>query len=864
MKRSPISSLLGAAGLAASAAAQPTLVNLSGATLLENFLKVPAATNDYLDCDGDGIAGILGTGVDQLCPSQSTSFGPDDFWVVTYRVAGSVAGYQELVNYGQAAAGNCASPSSWPGLFVTGANGLVNPPNVVFGNQSAGPIQLTGASKQYYNGLLLYDTTVVPNVFAPIYRPENPAGLPVAANLATLRAVVGAPSNGGYRVDLAPVDVPSTWAVRGGGTSAAAAPNRLPGQPGYGRNPRIATNAQGQPSNYNYLLADLGIRNLNTSSPDCNTIFDSPLFFAPIAPITSFGTGIQQLDQTEVNFFFSTGRLKSGMNLVAVTREIGSGTRNGFNNTGGIDPSWGVGDNIGGQDGQIATTGNTNILGNEFAPSNKVGNGDVETTVRNHRLAIGYVGAERLTTARARQYDFVAVRCSLAGGTAYARPTLDNLLNNRPGIDPGLYSIGGPSILASIGDPRAGGVVGGEPNNTNPRVANPQAAAFVNNITRSIEDFVSVPQNVNNVGMPGELAATLFIPSSARRYRNSVANPAQLEVNPAYNPSLAAVLPQYSVLNNPPINAPFGSQSLDGQTPFRKNGPGIIYSDGVANGATYLTVAGVQVQYNVDLTKRNRIAGDFNGDGVRDINDALEMLKAFRMRNGGPTWVPPNGTGSIAGAPGSDAIIEVLGDFNGDGNFDAADIRYWADGLAIDPATGKLNRRKGFEAIDNTWQTLTGNNNFFGTSLAGGAAYQTGWSRFDVSGPGANHTRGAMPVGQDGVINSFDVQYVRDQFINNPFVTGDANWDDPAEAVGFDLSADMTGDLIVNQDDVNQILSAICYPDCNGDGILGLADFGCFQTKFALGDPYADCNGDGILGLADFGCFQTKFALGCP
>jgi hypothetical protein len=55
-----------------------------------------------------------------------------------------------------------------------------------------------------------------------------------------------------------------------------------------------------------------------------------------------------------------------------------------------------------------------------------------------------------------------------------------------------------------------------------------------------------------------------------------------------------------------------------------------------------------------------------------------------------------------------------------------------------------------------------------------------------------------------------------------------------------------------------------CYPDCNGDGVLGLADFGCFQTRFALGNSYADCNGDGVLGLADFGCFQTKFALGCP
>ncbi|MCC6659888.1 MAG: hypothetical protein IT437_03280 [Phycisphaerales bacterium] len=55
-----------------------------------------------------------------------------------------------------------------------------------------------------------------------------------------------------------------------------------------------------------------------------------------------------------------------------------------------------------------------------------------------------------------------------------------------------------------------------------------------------------------------------------------------------------------------------------------------------------------------------------------------------------------------------------------------------------------------------------------------------------------------------------------------------------------------------------------CYPDCNGDGALNLADFGCFQTKFALGDPYADCNGDGVRNLSDFGCFTTKFALGCP
>jgi hypothetical protein len=55
-----------------------------------------------------------------------------------------------------------------------------------------------------------------------------------------------------------------------------------------------------------------------------------------------------------------------------------------------------------------------------------------------------------------------------------------------------------------------------------------------------------------------------------------------------------------------------------------------------------------------------------------------------------------------------------------------------------------------------------------------------------------------------------------------------------------------------------------CYPDCDGDGRLTLADFGCFQTRFGLGYPWADCDGDGIRSLADFRCFVTKFALGCP
>lgn len=54
-----------------------------------------------------------------------------------------------------------------------------------------------------------------------------------------------------------------------------------------------------------------------------------------------------------------------------------------------------------------------------------------------------------------------------------------------------------------------------------------------------------------------------------------------------------------------------------------------------------------------------------------------------------------------------------------------------------------------------------------------------------------------------------------------------------------------------------------CLADCTYDGALTIADFGCFQGRFAQGDPYGDCNGDNRLTIADFACFQAAFAAGC-
>ena len=54
-----------------------------------------------------------------------------------------------------------------------------------------------------------------------------------------------------------------------------------------------------------------------------------------------------------------------------------------------------------------------------------------------------------------------------------------------------------------------------------------------------------------------------------------------------------------------------------------------------------------------------------------------------------------------------------------------------------------------------------------------------------------------------------------------------------------------------------------CVADCDASGGLDIDDFICFQTRFAIADPYADCDASGELDIDDFICFQTAYAIGC-
>jgi hypothetical protein len=55
-----------------------------------------------------------------------------------------------------------------------------------------------------------------------------------------------------------------------------------------------------------------------------------------------------------------------------------------------------------------------------------------------------------------------------------------------------------------------------------------------------------------------------------------------------------------------------------------------------------------------------------------------------------------------------------------------------------------------------------------------------------------------------------------------------------------------------------------CYADCDGNTVLDVFDFLCFQDAFTMMDPYADCDGNTVFDVFDFLCFQDQFTLGCP
>jgi hypothetical protein len=901
-----------AAGLPGIAAAQQTpaaasgnVVNLSGATLLLNFVTKRAAYNDYIDANGDGTAGSLGSLVQQdLAPAGSTS----GYWVFTYRSVGSINGFRELLYWGNDAdaltadymdtsavlgEANESGIAPYPALPPTTLSYPIGlGAYVPDGTQPSGwRAEVSGTAGTPDNAWTNRTQFITGGVPTGAFQQGNPGMNPHRADASSLLVLPGAGVLGGQQIDIAILDVPGRWAAQSSGTSGVFL---KPGQVGYGTNTLTATNASGVPittsdgtnqlpalpSGFNFF--DPG----NPGAANGRTLFDTALFWAPIAPMTNFGVGLTQIKVSDLQHGFATGRTRSGENLMFVTRDVGSGTRNGWQNTMGIAPDYGRGEN---SNARVSSSTN-DLLGPNFRAANKSSNGRVENTVLNHRLAIGYVGAELgvssgwlLGGANARA-EFLAVQndftlndptaTDYTGATEYSRPSVSEVLHN----DKNGYVLGGPAALVTRGDPAAEPFAQGGDGLSHPKMRSQAAARWVNNVRRSIENFTAVPLDPENVGMPGELAATQFILSAALDNLHSLTNPVDLQTNTSLNAALQANTITSNVLANAAY-ASFNAAGIGRSARTDLTSTSGKYSDGVLNGTAYLKQNGTTIGYSTTLPLRNKVSGDFSGDGLRNINDIPDMILAWKQRNGGAAWSAPNGSGAIAGAPGTDAIIEVLGDFDGNGSFgntggntpapNYTDVRYFADGLATDASTGALDRRAGFIKVDASFGC-----NFFGTILGtsapGIATYQSGASAADIAGA-VGTTPGFVPVGADGKVDDKDIDYIFAQFKRNSRVTdGAANWTNLNEAAHFDLSADVTGDLVVDQLDADMVVLQFLntnYGDVNLDGVVDASDtstitsnLGTLPATWARGNV----NGDAVIDAADLTLANANLGAARP
>jgi hypothetical protein len=826
-------------------------VNIGGATLFESFFQGPGSTNDYIDVNDDGLYGYNAGGppyVDQLAKDWTNfnSAPPSTHWIVNYRGIGSGGGLGELLTF---QAVQVATNQTWFPIDTWNSQG-----GSIKGGRNYGilPVSVT-------SGLGLTNRTAYSDEGSTLWSGPyaNTSG-------------IGVKPQG---IDIGVMDVPTKWFVKAGSDNQAAW-SRKPTAGGYGRYA-----VKSWDTGYKNTLQSLSITltenpdgsggsetvtlNTNTGSPDTKTVFDTEIAYVPMEVVCNRGVNKHEWTTSELQHLFLTGRTKEGENLVAATRYSGSGTRNGSMNSIGIDPSWARGDNLGSK----IKDSNVAMLGEDHQASNLGSSGIMRLVVSYNRLAVGYNGLENSVTnieAGKALFEHCSVKKDIAGGTAYVFPTIDTVLDNAD-VNSG-WQIGGNETFATRGDPEgtAHNPTQGAPSlggNGNPQMDNAQAALYIRNILESIAAFEGAPGAEESYFMPGELLATKFFLTAALDALPGATDGTNWTANGNLNQTLQDFTRANHMLA---VSPPHAWDAKGNWVPLRASG---TYDDGGTqdykvktwNGSSYddHTVAGKS-----QINTRNLVQGDFNNDGARNSTDIAKMMECINSGNILEWAADQTGGGNLATL----VMPHIIGDFNADGNFNAADVRYFADGLAVG---SNLDRNGAFLAVDNA----TTGGNFFGTTLANGT-YAAGYSRADLAGsdPTAvllGATPGAAPNGADGMIDGYDISYL--QRVLNGWLGADAlgitdttddgtagwDWDNLNEAVFTDLSCDLNGDRIISQADVDLLVNGILdteYGDINLDRVIDGADLSLLAGNWDSTDAWwgtGDLNGDGLVDGAD-------------
>lgn len=872
------SALLAVLAIATAASAQSHTISngevgVSGATLFEGFFQSQAITNDHLDVDTDNVYSY--PPADQLAPAWTNlgntppTFVPkasqsedDPYFYVHYRGTSSGSGFSEVLKYDAFG----TSPTAAPG------------------------------DDSYINRTLFYDSDAGSYV-------NGATGANVIANA---------------RVDIAIMDVPTTWITQQG-VASNATPTARPGQSGYGYN-AVTSWDQNQAQQLKSLTVSSGATdvtyNTNTSSPDSNTLFDTQVAYVPVSIICN--PGVLSVDRavdessssdfattgdystradgksvgfskTQMQTLFATGRMDTGENLFAATRNGGSGTRNAAMNGIGLDPSWGRGENVGIAE---SDSSHTDLDGVEFNGNFMESSSRMQEVVSRSRLSVGYQGMTKAEskTAGGKVVEHVVIMNDLAseGGDKYVFPNINNVVDNGD-VNDG-WRIGGNETMMTVGDPTA---TSGPSEMTGAKI---YPAEFINNITYSIDQFAGNVGSDENYFMPGEFVAVNYMASGALQANPKGPNGQWVDQTAATGDGTQVTTMANFIKNNSNFQA---SKFLENGLKAPVRDADFTFDDGASGTTGYryydATSATQTLGGGQTMNLRNTVQGDFSGDDIRDINDIAKMMECVTYTPTAADTAAGRTNAILAWAWNENATAgdhnlggvmpHIIGDFNNDGNMDAEDVRYFADGLAYDSTktvngkTGLINRVQAFQDVDTAF-----GGNYFGTTFNGQtpSSWTTGASQFDVAG--SDHaatlfgaTPGAAPYGSDGDIDGYDISYVQKVLAGLPGTPGDQNsdsklsWLDSSgnvnllEAISMDLSVDFDGDFDNDAADLQDLFDLLetGYGDANLDGAVGLADLSLQGNNYgATSGAYweeGDFNGDGAVSLADLSILGNNY-----
>ena len=865
---------------------------------------------------------------------------------------GSVEGILEMVNDQVGYAGGLSgTPLIDPSIrnpVYNGGNAFSNPVWInrnQFNATTLGTsVGTTIGSGNTLGGLPLNNSDYNTYNIAALNPTPGPNGL-------TYNAATGANLQGGVnRVQMAISDVNHVQGFSIGGAGAVGAVGATVQTVGYGKGNNnlglnlvnsLSTTALGTAGSA-FQLVDASKLNMATSVIDphtgtnyaagaWNTAGLGNLVSTRVAvTATTFaanpGTGLTKLNSTDAQWLQTTGRLRNGADFNVATRDVNSGTRNVAASNTGIDPSFAVGENDRGNgyvnvvgsgidaQSQLQIGGATNgpgagAAGALAAPlfSNKSSGGQLRGVVQNSRMGIGTlgmsdaIGSAKNGTATPIRVLAYADTAGQGAGAAYVAPSASSITDGSYVIYQNEQYVAVQAPDASYGT--AGYTIKGD-------TANHDVAQFRSNVLSSVVNFPAA-----SIANPADqLLSNSFILPQMMAVEKNVDGINQSTANASYSSSLRSAF----------LGSSYAAKFNPDDPSTVTNGSNAVY------GGAGVNVQNMAKPEQILITGNSYLFGNFNQNGVRDYSAVQAGLQAVKaLYNSATVADADHGTSMFTGSSDSNARVVpglpaalstmqgqrgfdstsgaanplgtgaskgdliTMGDYNGDGKFNGADLLAMARGAALADSAGGTTLtsasgatfgdqvRNGVLVKNAAMDYMQSNTADASFSALNQALNASGFLRQTASRNLANDPTGAnafnrYDVNGDGLVTRNDAAII-DHFYGKSFT----NISDQLAAtinrngtlapgaqrpISLVDVQQIDGASAISRADLEQFRASnpgvVIAADANFDGHVDFLDFTALSTHFGLSTHQfsaGDFNNDGTVDFLDFTVLSTNF-----